>query len=102
MLDMELELGLAHMMAIIGTVWVEMLCHAATNASGGFHARQLSNGGEFLTHILLLTKYSYAINKKPAKPYIKPDEAVEASAAGQVVLNVDDDCNDEISEIRPI
>ncbi|KAF7104816.1 hypothetical protein CFC21_105684 [Triticum aestivum] len=102
MLNMELELGLAHMMPIIGTVWVEMLCHAATNASGGFHARQLSNGGEFLTHILLLTKYSYAINKKPAKPYIKPDEAVEASASGNVVINVDDGCNDEITEIHPI
>ncbi|XBI13821.1 hypothetical protein VPH35_140502 [Triticum aestivum] len=102
MLNMELELGLAHKMAIIGTVWVEMLCYTATNASGGFHARQLSNGGEFLTHILLFTKYSNPTKKKPAKPYIKPDEAVEASADRQVVINVEDDCNDEISEIRPI
>ncbi|XBI41922.1 hypothetical protein VPH35_126321 [Triticum aestivum] len=98
MLDMDL--GLEHKMAIIGTVWTEMLCYAATNATGGFHARQLSNGGEFLTHILLLTKYSFLIDKEP-KPSKTTVEAVEASAAGHIVLNVDNDSNDEITEIRP-
>ncbi|XBI04656.1 hypothetical protein VPH35_132911 [Triticum aestivum] len=55
MLDMKL--GLTHKMVIIGAVWTDILCYAATNASGGFHARQLSNGGEFLTHILLLIQH---------------------------------------------
>ena len=96
-----MELGLADKMVIIGTVWTEMLCYAATNASGGFHARQLSNGGEFLTHILLLSEYASRIDKKPT-PSIEVDETVEASAAPHVQVNVNDDSNDEITEIRPI
>ncbi|XBI04663.1 hypothetical protein VPH35_132918 [Triticum aestivum] len=78
MLDMEL--GLPHKLVILGTVWMEMLCHTATNTAGEFHARQLSNGGEFLTHILLLAGYcSYM------KEATKPPEA--------------DDCKDVIIEI---
>ncbi|KQK16937.2 uncharacterized protein LOC104585398 isoform X1 [Brachypodium distachyon] len=52
MLGMELDL--TGKLQVIGQVWVEMLCHASTNASGDFHTRQLSNGGEFATHVLLL------------------------------------------------
>ncbi|VAI93507.1 unnamed protein product [Triticum turgidum subsp. durum] len=101
-----MKLGLAHKMAIIGTVWMEMLCYVATNASGGFHARQLSNGGEFLTHILLLTKYSSLIYKKPM-PSIEADDISSPSSifriltttTPQVVLYVDNGCNEEVTEI---
>ncbi|KAF7104818.1 hypothetical protein CFC21_105687 [Triticum aestivum] len=94
----DMKLGLTHKMVIIGTVWMEMLCYAATNASEGFHSRQLSNGGEFLTHILLLTKHG------PVKPPIEvhpkvADETVEPNA-GPVELTEDDCCNDEIIEIH--
>ncbi|KAF7111700.1 hypothetical protein CFC21_111683 [Triticum aestivum] len=66
MLDMEL--GLTHKIVIIGAAWTEMLCYAATNATEQFHGRQLSNGGEFLTHILLLNKYCAPIDEKPKAP----------------------------------
>ncbi|WVY96597.1 hypothetical protein V8G54_028748 [Vigna mungo] len=39
---------------IILNVWVEMLCHAASQCSGLNHGKQLSRGGELLTHVWLL------------------------------------------------
>ncbi|CAL5386999.1 unnamed protein product [Camellia sinensis] len=39
---------------IIGEVWVEMLCHAARQCRGRYHAQQLRRGGELLTHVWLL------------------------------------------------
>ncbi|XP_013469268.2 LOW QUALITY PROTEIN: uncharacterized protein [Medicago truncatula] len=39
---------------MISHVWVEMLCHAASQCRGLHHARQLSQGGELLTHVWLL------------------------------------------------
>ncbi|XP_058770146.1 uncharacterized protein LOC131643833 isoform X1 [Vicia villosa] len=36
---------------MISNVWVEMLCHAASQCRGLNHAKQLSQGGEFLTHV---------------------------------------------------
>ncbi|KAM0834644.1 hypothetical protein ACQ4PT_063460 [Festuca glaucescens] len=35
-------------------VWVEMLCYIACNCDHGFHTKQLSAGGEFLTHAKML------------------------------------------------
>jgi len=39
---------------MISHVWVEMLCHAASQCRGLHHAKQLSQGGELLTHVWLL------------------------------------------------
>ncbi|KAK7278600.1 hypothetical protein RJT34_23632 [Clitoria ternatea] len=39
---------------MISHVWVEMLCHAACHCRGLHHAKQLSQGGELLTHVWLL------------------------------------------------
>ncbi|KAH7662154.1 Histone-lysine N-methyltransferase protein [Dioscorea alata] len=39
---------------VISLVLVEMLCFAATKCRGNFHAKQLSNGGELLTHVWIL------------------------------------------------
>lgn len=39
---------------MISHVWVEMLCHAASQCRGIHHAKQLSQGGELLTHVWLL------------------------------------------------
>ncbi|KAJ8459060.1 hypothetical protein OPV22_031986 [Ensete ventricosum] len=39
---------------VISAVWVEMLCHAASNCKSYAHAKQLSQGGELLTHVWLL------------------------------------------------
>ncbi|RYQ92326.1 hypothetical protein Ahy_B09g098528 isoform B [Arachis hypogaea] len=39
---------------MISRVWLEMLCHAASHCRGLEHARQLSRGGELLTHVWLL------------------------------------------------
>ncbi|MED6109055.1 hypothetical protein PIB30_030006 [Stylosanthes scabra] len=39
---------------MISRIWLEMLCHAASHCRGRDHARQLSKGGELLTHVWLL------------------------------------------------
>jgi hypothetical protein len=39
---------------MISNVWVEMLCHVASQCRGLNHAKQLSQGGELLTHVWLL------------------------------------------------
>ncbi|CAJ1976613.1 unnamed protein product [Sphenostylis stenocarpa] len=39
---------------VISDVWVEMLCHAASQCRGFQHAKQLSRGGELLTHVWFL------------------------------------------------
>jgi len=39
---------------IIRDVWVEMMCHAASQCSGLHHGMQLNRGGELLTHVWLL------------------------------------------------
>ena len=39
---------------VISKVWVEMLGYSAISCKTYFHAKQLSMGGEFLTHIWLL------------------------------------------------
>ncbi|KAF7138278.1 hypothetical protein RHSIM_Rhsim07G0045400 [Rhododendron simsii] len=39
---------------IMGSIWVEMLCDAATNCPVKNHIQELRHGGEFLTHVWLL------------------------------------------------
>ncbi|CAL9135834.1 unnamed protein product, partial [Musa textilis] len=40
--------------SVISAVWAEMLCYAASNCNSYAHAKQLSQGGELLTHVWLL------------------------------------------------
>ncbi|XP_073005849.1 uncharacterized protein [Typha latifolia] len=40
---------------LMSRVWVEMLCFTATHCRGFIHAKQLSDGGELLTFVWLLT-----------------------------------------------
>nr|TKW08795.1 hypothetical protein SEVIR_6G048400v2 [Setaria viridis] len=42
---------------VIFRVWLEMLCYAAHHCSRDSHARQLNNGGEFLTVVWLLSHW---------------------------------------------
>ena len=39
---------------MISSFWVEMLAYAACHCRGNYHAKQLSQGGELLTHVWLL------------------------------------------------
>ncbi|KAG5560918.1 hypothetical protein RHGRI_004075 [Rhododendron griersonianum] len=39
---------------VVSHVWVEMLSYAASQCQWQYHARQLTNGGELLTHVSLL------------------------------------------------
>jgi hypothetical protein len=43
------------LLRVVFGVWVEMLCYAAHHCSRESHARQLNDGGEFLTIVWLLT-----------------------------------------------
>uniref|UniRef100_A0A8I6WGG7 DUF4220 domain-containing protein n=1 Tax=Hordeum vulgare subsp. vulgare TaxID=112509 RepID=A0A8I6WGG7_HORVV len=51
---LESKVGAAKRWEMVATVWVEMLCYIARNCDHGFHAKQLSAGGEFLTHVKML------------------------------------------------
>ncbi|CAL9166814.1 unnamed protein product [Musa hybrid cultivar] len=48
------ELETSRRWIVISAVWVEMLCYAASNCNSYSHAKQLSQGGELLTHVWLL------------------------------------------------
>ncbi|THU46994.1 hypothetical protein C4D60_Mb09t10820 [Musa balbisiana] len=48
------ELETSRRWIVISAVWVEMLCYAASNCNSYAHAKQLSQGGELLTHVWLL------------------------------------------------
>ncbi|CAD5167380.1 unnamed protein product, partial [Musa acuminata subsp. malaccensis] len=45
------ELETSRRWIVISAVWVEMLCYAASNCSSDAHFKQLSQGGELLTHV---------------------------------------------------
>ncbi|XBI97151.1 hypothetical protein VPH35_033340 [Triticum aestivum] len=47
----------AAMLKMLSEVWAEVLCYAGYRCSGYSHAKQLSNGGEFLTIAALLVEY---------------------------------------------
>uniref|UniRef100_M8C5J1 DUF4220 domain-containing protein n=1 Tax=Aegilops tauschii TaxID=37682 RepID=M8C5J1_AEGTA len=49
-----LESSKPDLLEVIFGVWLEMLCYAAQNCSPDSHARQLSNGSEFITVVWLL------------------------------------------------
>lgn len=40
---------------IIATVWAEMLCYLSQNCEAVFHIKSLSTGGEFITHVRILS-----------------------------------------------
>ncbi|KAK7820757.1 hypothetical protein CFP56_038496 [Quercus suber] len=42
---------------IMNSVWVEMLCYAASNCPVDYHAEQLRRGGGLITHVWLLLAY---------------------------------------------
>uniref|UniRef100_A0ACD5X718 Uncharacterized protein n=1 Tax=Avena sativa TaxID=4498 RepID=A0ACD5X718_AVESA len=50
-----MELGMPEVLQVVLGVWVEMLCYAAHHCSRDSHARQLNNGGDFITVVWLLT-----------------------------------------------
>ncbi|KAJ3693160.1 hypothetical protein LUZ60_012255 [Juncus effusus] len=50
----EANTNIDRMWKLISVVWVEMLCFAASKCGGNSHMKQLSMGGEFLTHVCFL------------------------------------------------
>ncbi|OEL28644.1 hypothetical protein BAE44_0010337 [Dichanthelium oligosanthes] len=53
----EIDLSKVHLLHAIAQVWVEMLCYVGCQCSAYSHAKQLSNGGEFITIAALLVEY---------------------------------------------
>jgi len=47
-------MGMENRWHIISSVWVEMLCYAASNCPVDYHAEQLRRGGGLITHVWLL------------------------------------------------
>jgi hypothetical protein len=39
---------------LVAAVWLEMLCYIAYNCGATFHAKHLTTGGEFVTHVKML------------------------------------------------
>ncbi|CAL4891726.1 unnamed protein product [Urochloa decumbens] len=59
---------------MIFEVWVEMLCYTAYRCNENFHAKHLSDGGEFMTVVALLMIYmsSGLINKRERDAMVAP------------------------------
>ncbi|KAJ1258961.1 hypothetical protein BS78_10G116300 [Paspalum vaginatum] len=55
---------------LISTLWLEMLCYLAPNCGAPFHAKHLSTGGEFVTHVRILIIML-------GIPFLKPDYSVK-------------------------
>ncbi|XP_078153095.1 uncharacterized protein LOC144548284 [Carex rostrata] len=51
---------------ILSRVWAEMLCYAANNGKTYYHSKQLSQGGELLTHVMLLMVHMGIPQKTPS------------------------------------
>lgn len=51
------QLGNEERWEMVSNVWVEMLGYAANNCRGYYHAQQLQEGGELLTHVWLLMSH---------------------------------------------
>ncbi|XP_010256381.1 PREDICTED: uncharacterized protein LOC104596790 [Nelumbo nucifera] len=47
----------------VSTMWVEILCYAASQCSWTYHAMQLGRGGELLTHVWLLMAHFGTTNQ---------------------------------------
>ncbi|KAM7488445.1 hypothetical protein LguiB_025929 [Lonicera macranthoides] len=57
---------------ILSSVWVEMLCHGAGQCQVNYQAKQLTGGGELLTHVwLLLTIYGFTEKVNESGPILR-------------------------------
>jgi hypothetical protein len=68
-----LQINEAHLRwELIVVVWIEMLCYIANNCGGRFHAKHLSTGGEFVTHVrmlLIILGLPFLTDQKKTLPY---------------------------------
>ncbi|XP_062208263.1 uncharacterized protein LOC133909718 [Phragmites australis] len=62
---------------LIALVWVEMLCYVAHNCGAGFHAKHLSTGGEFVTHVKMLFFILGFPLRGHSKEQLFPSEEIE-------------------------
>ncbi|KAF8694229.1 hypothetical protein HU200_038363 [Digitaria exilis] len=62
---------------LIALVWVEMLCYVAHNCGAGFHAKHLSTGGEFVTHVKMLLFILGFPLRGHTKEQLFPSEEIE-------------------------
>lgn len=65
---------------IMSSVWVEMLCYAASCCSVNHHVQELRHGGQFLTHVWLLLKHLGATKmlEKNASQQLNDKEDIES------------------------
>uniref|UniRef100_A0A0D9W2E3 DUF4220 domain-containing protein n=1 Tax=Leersia perrieri TaxID=77586 RepID=A0A0D9W2E3_9ORYZ len=62
---------------LISLVCVEMLCYVAHNCGAGFHAKHLSTGGEFVTHVKMLLFIIGVPLRGHSKEQLFPSEEIE-------------------------
>jgi hypothetical protein len=62
---------------LIALVWVEMICYVAHNCGAGFHAKHLSTGGEFVTHVKMLLFILGFPLRGHTKEQLFPSEEIE-------------------------
>uniref|UniRef100_A0A0D3FT31 DUF4220 domain-containing protein n=1 Tax=Oryza barthii TaxID=65489 RepID=A0A0D3FT31_9ORYZ len=62
---------------LISLVCVEMICYVAQNCGAGFHAKHLSTGGEFVTHVKMLLFIIGLPLRRHTKEHLFPSEEIE-------------------------
>ncbi|KAF8401085.1 hypothetical protein HHK36_014388 [Tetracentron sinense] len=85
---------------MISDVWVEMLIFAASKCTGNYHAQQLRQGGELLTHVWLLMAHLVPITaSNHARDAYLPSAKVENHVLHILVLNLEKDKGKQIDVI---
>ncbi|WVZ72333.1 hypothetical protein U9M48_020810 [Paspalum notatum var. saurae] len=72
-----LKVQARHRWKLIAVVWLEMLCYVAHNCGPGFHAKHLSTGGEFVTHVKILLFILGFPLRGHSKEQLFPSEEIE-------------------------
>ncbi|XP_058225091.1 uncharacterized protein LOC131334196 [Rhododendron vialii] len=74
---------------IMGSMWVEILCDAATNCPVKNHIQELRHGGEFLTHVwLLLLHFGTPKELERSKSRLKDEKDSGAKSTGSTVGDI--------------
>ncbi|KAF7845474.1 hypothetical protein G2W53_002379 [Senna tora] len=77
--SLVIEMEMKEMWEFLEVVWVEILVYAATHCRADQHAQQLRKGGEFLSHVWLLSAHLGVMQQFQLRPIVATDKPLDQS-----------------------